>query len=354
MLRFDPIKSMKAAVLTGVRKIEISDIPCPQIENDTDVLLKTARVGICGSDTHYFLSSRVGGQNIAYPAILGHECSAVVETAGVQVTSLKPGDRVTVDPAVSCGDCDQCRAGRTHTCLNLRFLGYPGQMEGCFAEYFVMPEKNCYALPDRLTMTEGALIEPLSVGLYAIAHLEALTGQAVAILGSGPIGLSLAHLARAVRIEKIFMTDKVNERLAAARQIGATWAGNPEKGDIVREILKLEPAGLDAVFECCGDQSALDQAVELLKPGGQLLIIGIPLQERVSFDISGLRRKEILVRNIRRQNRCTEKAVCLLAGGHLDIRFLATHRFRIEEAQEAFEIASAYKDGVLKALVSFE
>jgi len=345
---------MKAAVLTGVRKIEIQDIPCPEIKSDTDVLLKTARVGICGSDIHYFLSSRVGDQNIGYPAILGHECSAVVEKVGAQVTRIKPGIRVTVDPAVSCGSCDQCRAGRPHTCLNLRFLGYPGQMDGCLAEAFVMPEKNCYALPDRLTMTEGALIEPLSIGLYALAHLEISMGQAIAILGSGPIGLCLAHLAKTVRIEKIFMTDKVNERLAAAKRIGAAWAGNPEKDDIVREILKLEPAGLDAVFECCGDQAALDQAVELLKPGGQLLIIGIPLLERVSFDISGLRRKEIIVRNIRRQNRCTEKAVRLLDGEHLNVKFLATHRFRIEEAQEAFEIASAYKDGVLKALVSFD
>lgn len=345
---------MKAAVLTGVRKIEIRDIPCPEIRSETDVLLKTARVGICGSDIHYFLSSRVGDQRIGYPAIVGHECSAIVEKAGTRVTRLKPGDRVAIDPAVSCGACPQCLAGRPHTCLNLRFLGYPGQMEGCLAEYFVMPERNCFALPDRLTMTEGALIEPLSIGLYALAHLEISIGQSVAILGSGPIGLCLAHLAKTVRVEKIFMTDKVDDRLAAARRLGAAWTGNPEKDDVIQDILNLEPSGVDAVFECCGDQAALDQAVELLKPGGQLVIIGIPLVERVSFDINSLRRKEILVRNIRRQNRCTEKAVRLLAGQHLDVKFLATHRFRIGEAQKAFEIASAYKDGVLKALVSLD
>jgi len=345
---------MKAAVLTGVRKIEIRNLPCPEIRNETDVLLKTARVGICGSDIHYFLRNRVGGQNIGYPIILGHECSAIVEKVGARVTKIKSGDRVTVDPAVSCGSCSQCLAGRPHTCLNLRFLGYPGQMEGCLAETFIMPGQNCHVLPERLTLTEGALIEPLSIGLYAIAHIEVFRGQAIAILGSGPIGLCLTHLAKTVRIEKIFMTDKVEERIAAAKQIGAVWAGSPDRQDVVQEILKLEPEGLDIVFECCGDQAALDQAVDLLKPGGQLLIIGIPLEERISFNISALRRKEILVRNIRRQNRCTEKAVRLLAGEHLDVKFLATHRFRIEETQEAFEIASAYKDGVLKAIVSFD
>jgi len=344
---------MKAAVLAGIRKIEIRDVPLPRLTDDADVLLRTSRAGICGSDIHYFNSDRVGDQIVRTPAILGHECTAVVESIGKQVKRLRPGDRVVVDPAVSCGTCDQCRTGRFHTCRHLRFLGYPGQKEGSLAEFFIIPEKNCFLLPGRMTMTEATLAEPLSIALYALQLWDGRPDHSIGILGSGPIGLCLLLGAKSCGIREIFMTDRIEDRVGAAVKAGTLWAGNTEKKDIVTEILGRRPEGLNAVFECCGDPAAVDQAVELMKPGGSLFILGIPHVARLSFDIGQLRRKEISIHNIRRQNRCLEKAIDMIADRRIDVNFLATHTFKLEEAQAAFETAAAYKDGVLKASIVF-
>jgi threonine dehydrogenase-like Zn-dependent dehydrogenase len=149
----------------------------------------------------------------------------------------------------------------------------------------------------------------------------------------------------------LFMTDKVESRVRAAGTAGADWAGNPDREDVVAELLGRESLGLDIVFECCGDQSALDQAVALLKPGGTLVVVGIPLEPRVSFDSSKMRRREIRVQNVRRQNKCLEKAVGMIHTGRVKPDFLATHFFKLEEVGAAYETAAERRDGVLKAIV---
>ncbi len=344
---------MKAVVLTGVGRVEVRDVPKPEIKAPDDVLLKTAVAGLCGSDLHYFVSDRVGGEKVAYPAIAGHECSAVVEAVGSGVPALKPGDRVAVEPAISCGTCDQCRSGRPHTCRSLGFLGHPGEKDGCLAEYFVMPARNCIPLPAAMTMTEAMLAEPLSIALHAFRFWSGSANRTMAVLGSGPIGLCVLLEARQNGVREIYATDKVDERAEAARKAGAAWAGNPDRQDIVRDILARRPLGLDAVFECCGDQAALDQAVELLKPGGTLIFVGITITERVSFPSGRIRRKEIRIQNVRRQNRCLEHALELVGAGKIDLNFLATHTFEAEDAQKAFETAAFHLDGALKVSIVF-
>jgi len=158
-----------------------------EISSDTDVLLKIISVGICGSDVHYFLNGRIGDQIIDYPYTPGHECAAVVKKTGPKVTRLKPGDRVAVDPAVSCGRCDQCLRGRPHTCRKLCFLGYPNQLEGCLSEYIVIPEQNCYPFDRSMTFTQVVLVEPLSIGVYAVNHLKDIKAETTGILGTGPV-----------------------------------------------------------------------------------------------------------------------------------------------------------------------
>jgi len=162
---------MKAAVLTDIRKIEVRDVPQPSIQTDRDVLLRVTAVGICGSDLQYYSTGRIGNEVVRFPFIIGHECVAEIEEAGRDVQKVKPGDRVVVDPAVSCGTCDQCIQGRPNTCRNLRFLGCPGQLEGSLAEFIVMPESNCYILEEATDTKLGILAEPLSIGIYAIRLL---------------------------------------------------------------------------------------------------------------------------------------------------------------------------------------
>jgi len=342
---------MKTAYLTDPRKITIREVLKPEISSDTDVLLKIITVGVCGSDIHYFLNGRIGDQIIDYPFTPGHECAAVVEKTGPKVTQLKLGDRVAVDPAVSCGRCDQCLRGRPHTCRKLRFLGCPSQLEGCLSEYIVIPEQNCFPFDKSMTFTQGVLVEPLSIGIYAVNHLKDIKADTIGILGSGPIGLSVLLAAQKIDIPAIYITDKIQSRIEAALKAGAKWGGNPDESDILG-TLQNQTSGLDVVFECCGDQAALDQAVEFLKPGGKLLILGIPEIDRISFNISKLRRKEISIQNIRRQNQCFQTAIDMIKNGSVEVDFMATHTFPLTEAQNAFELASSYEDGVIKAIIS--
>jgi L-iditol 2-dehydrogenase len=348
---FEEHGPMKASLLTGIRKMELRDISTPGISSAKDVLLRVGMAGVCGSDVHYFRNGRSGGQDIELPWIVGHECAAVIEKVGPHVTHVSPADRVAVDPAVSCGNCAQCRAGRPNTCQNLRFLGFPGQMEGCLCEFIVMPEENCFKIDDRLSLSQGVLVEPLAIGIYAVDFLEKMDIGTIGILGCGPIGLSVMQAALAQDIHKIYATDKIPERLEYAHRKGAVWTGNPKEMDIVSEVLR-KTDGLDAVFECCGDQEALDQAIDLIKPGGTLFILGIPEIVRVSFDAHKLRRKEIRIQNVRRQRECTQRAIDLIASKEVDVDFMATHNFSLEEAQKAFELVAEYGDGVIKAMLS--
>jgi L-iditol 2-dehydrogenase len=343
---------MKAAFLTGVRSLEIREIPAPQPAKDDDVLVRSRAVGICGSDLHYYLSDSVGGDRVSYPFIPGHECAGIVEEVGRGVRRVKPGDAVVVEPAVSCGTCDQCRMGRPHTCRKLLFLGHYGELTGGMAEFILAPERNCVPLPAKMTAVQGALAEPLSIGLYAAGLAGAVRGKTAAILGAGPIGLCAAMVLKAEGSGALYVTDKVEDRVKAAGTAGADWTGNPDREDVVAEVLKREPLGLDLVFECCGDQSALDQAVAILRPGGTLIVVGIPVEPRVTFDSSKVRRREIRIQNVRRQNRCLEKSVGMIHAGRVRPDYLATHFFKLDEAREAYETAAARRDGVIKAIVT--
>ena len=342
---------MKAQVLTGIGQMEMRDVDDPVISRDTDVLLKIEMVGVCGSDVHYYETGRIGSQVVQYPYIVGHECSATVAAAGSAVNRVKVGDAIVVEPAAWCDECDQCRMGRENTCRNLKFLGTPGQGPGCLSEYIVMPEKSCFPTQGVITLEQGVLCEPFAIGVYTVRQSHAQKGAGVAILGSGPIGLSCMAAAKAEGIENIYMTDIIDARSAVAINAGAIWTGNPERQNIVEAIGDLEPTGVDIVYECAGQQETLDEAIELLRPGGTLMLIGIPRIERISFNIDSIRRKEITIVNVRRQNDCTQKTIDLIASGKAQVDFMITHRFTFDKCKEAFDLVAGYKDGVVKALI---
>ena len=270
---------------------------------------------------------------------------------GTAVRQLKPGDRVAIDPAVSCHACDQCLAGRPHTCRRLRFLGCPGQLDGCLSDLIVLPQECCYRIADKTTMEQAALAEPLSIGLYSVRQAGPLEKARIAILGAGPIGLSVLLAARCHGVQRVYMTDKIDARLAVPRRAGADWTGNPNSTEIVAAVAAHEPLHLDVVFECCGDQAALDQAVGLLKPGGKLMLVGIPAVARVSFAAEQLRRNELILHNVRRQNACVRPALDLIEHDRVDVDHLITHRFPFEQTQDAFDLVAGYRDGVVKAVV---
>ncbi len=344
---------MKSMMLTGIRKMEMQERPAPEIVNDTDVLIKMKVIAVCGSDVHYYVSGKIGNQVVEYPFPVGHECAGVVEKTGKAVTHVKPGDRIAIEPAMSCGKCDQCLAGRPHTCRNIKFLGCPKQAEGSMSEYIVMPEENCIPIPDHMSFDEAAISEPLSIGVYAVRQSIPMKDAKVGILGFGPIGMSVLLPAMAKGAKNIFVTDKIDERLNKARENGAVYTGNPLKEDIVKGIKDIEPLGLDVVFECCGQQEALDQAVELLKPGGKIMIIGIPEISRWSFSVDDTRHKEVSITNVRRQNQAVEEALELISTEKANVSNMVTHRVDFEKSKEAFDLVADYKDGVMKAMIDF-
>jgi L-iditol 2-dehydrogenase len=341
--------------LIGLRRMAMQSASLPELINATDVRIRMARVGICGSDVHYFAEGGIGSQRVAYPFTVGHEGAGLVEAVGTAVTRVRVGDRIAIDPALPCGVCDQCKAGRPHTCRNQRFLGCPGQIEGCLAEYLVMPEASCFPIPDTMTLDQAATVEPLSIGVYAVSLAPPMPGAKIGILGAGPIGLSVLLPARSEGVGQVYMTDKIDARVRVALRAGADWAGNPDTEDVVEAIAQREPELLDAVFECSGDQAAMDQAIQLLKPGGMLLLIGIPgAQNRVSFDINLLRRKEIRIQNVRRQNGCVQRAIDLIADRAVDVDVMITHHLPFAQTQEGFDKVADYRDGVVKAIVTFD
>ncbi|MFW6124569.1 MAG: zinc-dependent alcohol dehydrogenase [Pirellulales bacterium] len=342
---------MKAAYLTGPRQIELLDEPAPRPTRAGEVLLRVDCVGVCGSDVHYWADGGIGSARVAYPQSLGHECAGTVVELGPGVERLRPGDRVAVDPAISCGRCDQCRAGRPNTCRELRFMGYPGEAPGAAAEFRTMPADNCLRIPDGMSMETAALVEPLSVAVYAVRLAGVYGPGRVAVLGSGPIGLGVLLCAKLQAPCRVAATDLIDQRLAVAERLGADWTGNPSRQDCVAGLRQLAPEGLDFVFECSGDPACLGQAAEMLMPGGALLQVGIPGVSRVEIDPHLFRRKELRWVNVRRQKGCIAPAIRMIDEGFLDPAPLLTHRFPLGRIAEAFELLADYRDGVIKATV---
>ena len=342
---------MKAAYLTAIEKVELGEAPEPKMRGPRDVLLQVEAVGVCGSDIHYDRTGRIGEQVVEFPWILGHECSARVVEVGEAVRNVQAGQRVAIDPLVACGRCDQCLAGRPHTCRNQTFLGCPGQARGAMAERLVMPSECCFPVPPQMTATQVVLLEPLAICVYAAAFAGDPTGKTVAILGSGPIGLCVLLALKAAGDCTVYCTDLIDERLTMAARLGADWTADAGRQDVVADALKAEPLGVDFAFECAGEQETLDQGLELLKPGGQFMLLGIPEADRISFQASHMRRKELVLQNVRRQNHAVGPTIDMVTDGRINPDPLATHHFPLDRAAAAFETVAGYRDGVVRAII---
>jgi len=340
-------------MLTGIRQMEMKEISRPAIVRPNDVLIKMSVVGVCGSDIHYYTQGQIGSQVVEYPFTVGHEGAGVVVETGSDVKRVRPGDAIAIEPAMPCWECDQCLAGRHHTCRKLRFLGCPGQAEGCLMEYIVMPEESCFPLSGGLHADHGSISEPLAIGVYAVKKSRGVKGLDVGILGFGPIGMSVLLAAKAEGAKSFTVTDKIQPRLALALKEGATTIFNPVKEDFTSMLAEHHPLGLDVVFECCGQQEAFDQAIDVLKPGGRLVVVGIPEFDEWSMNVERTRRKEISLQFIRRQVDCVETALELMESGKISIANMVTHRFPFAGTKKAFDLVAEYGDGVMKAMIDF-
>jgi L-iditol 2-dehydrogenase len=321
------MSSMRVARLHGVGEIRIHDEPIPT-PNASDSLIRITAVGICGSDLHWFSDAGIGDAKLNRPLVLGHEFAGVVESTG---------QRVAVDPLIACGECEPCRESKPNLCAAQRFAGHSGE-DGALREYIAWRNDCFFPLPNTLSDEDGAMLEPLGVAIHAarLAHVE--PGMTVGVFGCGPIGLLIAQVARVSGAARVMATEKLSHRIDAAKLLGAEIF--LADGDEVRAILAAtNQRGVDVAFEAAGEQAAVDAAFALAKPGGCVVLAGIPADDHTLFAASIARRKELTIKFVRRMRNTYPRAIQLVASGQVDVRSLITHRFPLEKTSEAFVVA---------------
>ena len=323
---------MKTVRLHAPNDLRQHDEPMPKpVSGETLVSVKA--VGICGSDLHWFGEAGIGDSKIKKPLILGHEFAGVIAEGPCQ------GQRVAVDPAAPCHTCEFCQQGNPNLCEHMRFAGH-GDEDGALRETIVWPDECLFPLPDALTDADGVMLEPLGVAIHAVdlAHLQ--VGMTVGVFGCGPIGLLIMQLARRSGAKEVFATDKLPQRLEAARALGTTKAILAANGSEVQEVLAAtNRRGVDVAFEVAGENEAVEAAVAAVKPGGCVILAGIPADDRMSFSASVARRKGLTIKLVRRMKFTYPRAIQLVESGQVDVRSLVTHRFPLEQTQQAFTVA---------------
>lgn len=308
-----------------------------------EALLRVKAVGICASDLHWFGEAGIGDARLEHPLVLGHEFSAVIEPPGF--SSLPPGTRVAVDPSAACGVCEFCQLGHPNLCLRLRFAGH-SQDDGALREYTAWPASSCFPIPDSLSDADGAMLEPLGVAIHAVDLGHIKPGMTVGVYGCGPIGLLTLQMARLTGATRLIATDPLPHRLQAARESGATLALRAEGGAERLAILAATNSrGVDIAFEAAGENPAVETAIETTRAGGRVVLIGIPSDDRISFNASTARRKGLTIALARRMKHTYPRAIELVSQGRVDVRSIVSHRFPMSEFRRAFETA-ARREGI--------
>jgi len=336
--------------LYGIRDLRVERAPIPT-PGPEEVLLKIAAVGTCGSDVHYYLEGGIGDAIVTDPITMGHEFSAWVAGLGEGVEGLETGQLYAVEPAIPCGHCEYCEHGHPNLCPNVKFCGTP-PIDGVFAEYAVMPAENCFPLPDGFSPAEGAILEPLGIAIHTVdlAHLK--VGQTIAVLGAGPVGLLTAAVAKAAGAGTIYITEPLAHRREFAMNYCAGAAFNPDEEDVVAAIMKATNGrGVDVAFEAAGAAETPDQAAHVARPGGKVVVVGIPSDNTMTMTASVVRRKGLTIKLVRRMKHTYPRAIRMVQKGIVDVKPLATHFFPLERINEAFELVAGYEDGVLRAII---
>jgi L-iditol 2-dehydrogenase len=329
---------VRVARLHGRGDVRLCDEPAPSPAAG-EALVRIEAVGLCGSDLHWYEEGGIGGTMVERPIVLGHEFAG----------RTGDGRLVAVDPAIYCGRCQPCLEGHPNLCPDVRFAGH-GPVDGALREWIAWPSECLVPVPDGFTAADAAMLEPLGVAIHAVDLGHVRTGDAVGVFGCGPIGLFCLQVARVAGAARLFATELRSRphRLDAARACGASvFAADGDEGAAVARA--AGGLGLDVVIECAGKQEAIDAAVEAVRPGGRVVLAGIPSDERSSVRAAVARRKGLTVAFARRMKHVYPRAIALSAAGRVELRSVVTHRFPLAETGPAFA-AAASRNG-LKVVV---
>lgn len=346
-------KDNLTAILYGINDIRLEQTPIEE-PGDNEVLLKMACVGICGSDVHYLVNGKIGDFVVRKPMIIGHESAGVVAKLGKGVTHLKVGDRVAIEPGVPCRICKFCKEGRYNLCKEIVFCATP-PVHGSLRRYYKHAADFCFKLPDHVSLEEGAMMEPLSVGVHACKRANIGIESTVLILGAGPIGLVSLLAAKAMGASKIIIVDLVQERLDVAKKLGAdeTLVINREKYNEtetmkkIHDLLGEEP---DRTIDATGAQSMIRLAILATRSGGVAVLVGMGAPE-VQVPLINALIREVDIRGVFRYVNDYADALNLLASKKIDVKPLITHNYNIEDTVAAFDTAKSGQTDVIKVMI---
>ena len=338
---------MRQAVMTSPGSIEINQVPVPDIKDD-EVLVKVMRIGVCGSDIHVFHGKH---PYTSYPVVQGHETAGLIEKIGSQVKGFKTGDRVTIEPQVSCGECYPCTHGLYNICDSLKVLGF--QTTGTASDYFPVPAKKLVKLPDSMDFPYGAMIEPLSVAVRAVKKAGNVEGKKVLVLGAGPIGNLVAQVSRAQGASAVMVCDVNDLRLEIALRCGIDFAVNSGSEDLNQAVISAfgEYEKSDFIFECAGVPETMDTAIRIARKGSTLIIVGV-FGDRVPMDMAQVNENELtLIGTARYVIEDFKTAISLVGNEKVHLSPLLTDEYEFAQYADAYRRIDQHKNSVMKVMI---
>lgn len=341
---------MKVAVMNGIGKMgfEERDIPDPK---ENEVLVKLEYVGICGSDLHYYETGAIGDYIVKPPFVLGHEPGGTVVEVGKNVTHLKVGDRVALEPGKTCGCCEFCKTGRYNLCPDVLFFATP-PVDGVFQEYVAHEADLCFKLPENVSTLEGALIEPLAVGFHAAMQGEAKAGQTAVVMGAGCIGLVTMMALKAMGVSKVYVVDIMQKRLDKAKELGADGVINGSEVNAVDAVMELTGGkGCDLAIETAGTQITTVQTIHMTKKGSTIVLVGYSKSGEMTLPMSLALDKELTFKTVFRYRHIYPIAIEAVAAGKVNLKGIVTDIFDMDEVQKAMNYSVNNKADIVKAVI---
>jgi L-iditol 2-dehydrogenase len=341
---------MKVLLLKEYRKLEVVDFPKPEIKAE-EVLVRVAACGICGSDVHGYDGST--GRRIP-PLVMGHEAAGIIEHVGDEVHEFHPGDRVTFDSTVYCGDCDYCRTGRMNLCDNRQVLGVSCgdyRRHGAFAEYVAVPARILYRLPENLPLEHAALIEAVSVAVHAVKRSPPKNDDDVVVVGSGMIGLLVIQVLRHTDCHRLIAVDVDDDRLKLARKLGATDAINAKNENAAARIREITGGrGAAASWEAVGTSATVQTAIECVRKGGFVTLVG-NISPNVEIPLQAVVSREITLYGSCASSGEYPECINLMASGAVDVTPLISASASLDDAPSWFERLYRREPGLMKVVV---
>lgn len=344
--------TMKACVMMKARELAWEERPIPS-PGKGELLIKLEYVGVCGSDLHFYKEGRLANWVPKEPLILGHEPGGIVAEVGENVHGFSVGDRVAIEPGVPCGHCEDCLKGHYNLCKSVKFMAIPEEKDGVFAEYCTHAASMCFKLPDSVSTLEGALMEPLAVGMHACELSNAKIGETAIVLGCGCIGLVTIMSLKARGITTIYAVDVIDKRLEKAKELGAVRVFNSRNESIEAFAKTLPGGGVDQVYECAGNAATTLMTCRLIKRAGKVTLVGVSPEPVLSLDIATLNAMEGTIYSVYRYRNLYPTAIAAVAAGSIPLKEVASHIFDFKDCIHAIEYSTDHKDDVTKAVIRF-